>query len=37
MKGVLRELQPELVELPPQSLANLNTREDWMAFEEQRG
>jgi len=35
MKDVLRELHPEFVALPAESLANLNTPEEWTAFEEQ--
>lgn len=37
LKEVLPELHPELVALPARSLANLNTPEEWMAFEEQPG
>ena len=37
LKDVLRELRPEFVTLAAESLANLNTPEDWMAFEGQRG
>lgn len=37
MKEILPELDPDLVDVPAQSLANLNTPEDWMAFEEQPG
>jgi len=37
MKEILQELDPDLVDIPAQSLANLNTLEEWLAFEEQPG
>ncbi|HMD51059.1 MAG TPA: molybdenum cofactor guanylyltransferase [Bryobacteraceae bacterium] len=37
MKEILPELEPDLVDLPAESLANLNTPEEWMALEEQPG
>jgi molybdopterin-guanine dinucleotide biosynthesis protein A len=37
MKTLLLELQPDLVDFPPDSLANMNTPEQWMEFEGQPG
>jgi len=37
MREILPELEPDLVDLPAESLANLNTPHEWMAFEEQLG
>jgi molybdenum cofactor guanylyltransferase len=37
LKDILPELEPALVPLAAPSLANLNTPEEWIAFEEQPG
>ena len=37
MKDVVSEMQPELVAIPPDSLTNVNTPEDWMQLERQPG